>query len=228
MSWLARIEVNADIARSERLIDDYAWHKGLWQCFPGRPDADRDFLTRIDRLEGGFRAWVLARTEPVCPSWCPPDGYAAKEIAPSFLSYRRYAFDLRANPVKTLVQRGPHGETLYRENGKRKQGKRVPLVDPGELRAWLIRKGNSRCRDQETGRDIPGGFRIIEGKPLEISPMEENCFRKGKAAAYHGGVRFRGVLEVTDRARFIETYHAGVGSAKGFGYGLLLLAPVSL
>jgi CRISPR system Cascade subunit CasE len=82
--------------------------------------------------------------------------------------------------------------------------------------------------------DVPGGFRIVQGKPLEIRPMVESHFRKkdkktGKEhAAYHGGVQFRGTLEVIDQEPFIETYQAGIGSAKGFGFGLLLLAPINL
>jgi CRISPR system Cascade subunit CasE len=33
---------------------------------------------------------------------------------------------------------------------------------------------------------------------------------------------------VTDTERFAETYHSGIGSAKSFGFGLLLLAPINL
>ncbi len=228
MSWLARLEVDAETARAEGISDSYAWHKRLWECYPDTPDAKRDFLTRIDQLEGAFRLWILARRKPMRPLWCPPDGFALKEIAASFLSHRYYAFDLQANPVKTIVQRGPNGETLLRANGKRKNGKRVPLVKPDELRAWLIHKGKVRCRDKDTGLDVPGGFRIVEEKPLEISPMVENHFRKKGQSGYHGGVQFRGILEVTDPERFIETYHSGIGSAKSFGFGLLLLAPINL
>ena len=231
MSWLARLEVYAETARAAGISDSYTWHKRLWECYPGVPDQKRaeiGFLTRIDILEGAFRLWILAKKKPARPQWCPPDGFALKEIAASFLAHRYYAFDLRANPVKTLVQRGPNGETLFRSNGKRKHGKRVPLVKPEELRAWLIRKGEVRCRDEDTGLDVPGGFRIVEERPLEISPMVENHFRKKGQPAYHGGVQFRGTLEVTDPARFIESYQTGIGSAKGFGLGLLLLAPVTL
>ncbi len=228
MSWLARLEVHAETARAEGISDTYTWHKRLWECYPDAPDAERDFLTRIDELEGAFRIWIMARRKPVRPLWCPSDGFALKEIAASFLSHRFYAFDLRANPVKTIVQRGPNGETLLRANGKRKNGKRVPLVKPEELRAWLIRKGEVRCRDKDTGLDVPGGFRIIKEKPLEISPMMGNHFRKKEQSGYHGGVQFRGILEVTDPERFIETYHCGIGGAKSFGFGLLLLAPINL
>jgi len=252
MSWLARLEVDAQTIYSERISADiYTWHKMLWQCYPNAPTKTRvdiGFLTRIDQLEGAYRFWIVAKQKPMRPQWCPPEGFAVKEISPSFLSNRYYAFDLRANPVKTVVKRGTNGETLYQRdaNGeillrsdgkaKRKHGKRVPMVKPEELRAWLDRKGKVRCLDKDTGQDIPGGFRIIETKesPLEIRPMVESHFRKKdkknnkEYAAYHGGVQFRGILEVTDQESFLETYHEGVGSAKSFGFGLLLLAPVKL
>lgn len=229
MSWLARFEINAETARAAGTSDTYEWHKRVWECYPEVPDQKRaeiGFLTRIDLLEGAFRLWILSKQKPARPQWCPPESFALKEVAPSFLAHRYYAFDLRANPVKTLVQRGPNGETLFRSNGKRRHGKRVPLVKPEELRAWLIRKAEVRCRDGDTGLDVPGGFRIIEERPLEISPMAENHFFKKGHSAYHGGVQFRGILEVTDTARFIESYQTGIGSAKGFGFGLLLVAPV--
>jgi hypothetical protein len=41
------------------------------------------------------------------------------------------------------------------------------------------------------------------------------------------GTEFRDVLEVTGRGRFHETCRNGVGSAKAFGFGLLVLAPIS-
>ena len=209
MNWLARLEIEVEIARKEGIWDSYAWHKHLWKgCFPDAPHASRDFLTRIDQLEATFRLWVLGMRKPVRPPWCPPDCFALKEIAPSFLSHPYYAFDLRANPSKCLVQRDEQGK-------RKKNGKRVPLINPDELRAWIVRKGEA------------GGFRIVENRPLETGPMVKGHFHKKDHAACHGGVQFRGVLEVTDPKQFTETYYAGVGSAKGFGFGLLLLAPIN-
>jgi len=228
MNWLARIDVDAENARAERIFDSYAWHKKIWECFPDMPDAERKFLTRIDQLEGAFRVWVLSGSKPSCPAWCPDDGFALNEISSSFLSHRYYAFDVRANPVKALVQRDADRQPLVSANGKRKRGKRVPLVKPDELKAWLIRKGEVRCLDEDTRQEVPGGFRIVDERPLEISPMQESHFRKSGHSAYHGGVQFSGTLEVTNREQFIQTYQSGIGSAKGFGFGLLLLAPVNL
>ncbi|MBI5552154.1 MAG: type I-E CRISPR-associated protein Cas6/Cse3/CasE [Desulfobacterales bacterium] len=227
MNCLARFVVDAETIRDERIWDNYAWHQRIWQdCFPNEPDAQRDFLTRVDPIEGAYRVWILSQRPPIRPGWCPQSQFELKEIAPSFLAYRYYAFDLKANPVKTQVQRGPNGEALLRPDGKRKSGKRVPLIKQDELRAWLVHKAQARCKDKDTGQDVPGGFRILDDRPLEISPMQAIHFRKNNHTAYHGGVQFRGTLEVTDRVRFMETFQTGIGSAKSFGFGLLLLAPI--
>lgn len=223
MTWLARLEVDAEALQTNRISDDiYAWHKMLWECYPDIPDAKRDFLTRIDQLEGRFLFWILTERKPLRPQWCPADGFALKEVSPSFLDHRYYVFDVRANPVKTIELRDSNGNTLLRPDGKRKNGKRVPLCKPDELRAWLDRKAQA------------GGFRILEDKPLEISRMIECYFRKKDKktskshSAYHGGVQFRGTLEVFDHSKFKETYRKGIGKARAFGFGLLLLAPIDL
>lgn len=221
MMWLTRMHVQAQVARDEKITDSYAWHKRIWDCLPETPDAKRNFLSRVDQLEGAFRIWLLAQTRPVRPPWCMPEDFELKQIAPTFFNHRYYAFDLRANPTKKIVVRDAQGQ-------RRRQGKRIPLVKPVELRDWLVRKGEARCLDPATGQPVPGGFSILEDHPLEISPMQENIFRKQEHTGWHGGVQFRGVLEVTHKEHFVETYQNGLGSAKGFGFGLFLLAPISL
>ncbi|HEX2957670.1 MAG TPA: type I-E CRISPR-associated protein Cas6/Cse3/CasE [Chitinispirillaceae bacterium] len=220
MNWLTRMEIDADIAFSEGGVDNYSWHKKIWSCFPNMQDQTREFLSRIDVLDGSFFIWMLSPDMPVCPNWCPADKFYTKQIKPTFLNHRYYAFDIRVNPTKCLVTR---------IGGKRiGHGKCVPITDEVDLRNWLIRKGNVRCRDNNTNAEIPGGFRIVEDKPLEIRPMVEYHFSKKGHQGYHGGVQFRGTLEVTNREHFIETYKNGIGSAKGFGFGLLLISPIEL
>ena len=41
-------------------------------------------------------------------------------------------------------------------------------------------------------------------------------------------MRFDGLLGVTDPVQFLEALRAGIGSAKGFGFGLLSLAPAAV
>ncbi|SDP57777.1 type I-E CRISPR-associated protein Cas6/Cse3/CasE [Desulforhopalus singaporensis] len=228
MNWLAQIVVDAETAHIQRIRDSYSWHQKLWDCFPNDANTQRDFLTRIDLLDRQFCLWVLSRRQPQRPTWCPVESFACKAISDTFLAHSFYAFDIRVNAVKSIVQRDEDGQPLRNANGKRKRGKRVPLVNQDELAAWFCRKGEVRCRDGKTGADIPGGFRLVKDRPLEISSMKESYFNKKGCKAYHGGVQFRGTLEVTDQKYFAETYRMGIGSAKGFGFGLFLLAPIQL
>lgn len=214
LSWIVRIELDVDVVGRLRIHDSYDWHQRLWDCFSGMPDQRRNFLTRIDLMEGAVRAWMLSESKPACPAWCPSEAFFVKEVGPGFLSHKHYAFDLRANPTKALVQRDPDGAPKRKANGKRASGKRIPLVHHEDLRNWIDRKA------------VEAGFRISEAKPLEIGPMIEVHFRKKEDSGYHGGVQFRGVLEVTDPIKFAQAYSKGIGTAKAFGFGLLLLAPV--
>jgi CRISPR system Cascade subunit CasE len=229
MSWLTRFTVDKEDAFRMKAYDSYAFHRRLWECFPGLPEARRKelgFLTRIDEEERAYILWLLSKCEQVRPAWCDTRSFAVKEIAATYLSHRYYAFDLRANPVRTLPLRDEVCSPILRSNGRHSKGKRVPIVDMDELRAWLLRKAQVRSYDAD-GKEVPGGFRIVQDTPVEIHPMTEVHFRKNeREAAYHGGVRFRGVLEVTDRDSFVDTYHCGIGPAKCFGFGLLLLSPI--
>ncbi len=108
--------------------------------------------------------------------------------------------------MKRVVRDSASGE-------KKKNGRREPITDPAELRAWLERKAEA------------GGFRVIHPDALEITPpVRQPFFTKG-ASAHPAGVGFSGALEVTDPQKFRDTVRLGIGSAKGFGFGLLLLAP---
>jgi CRISPR system Cascade subunit CasE len=228
MTWLARLDVDIQRVYAERFVDSYAWHKCIWRdCFASDPDAKREFLTRLERGERSYRVWILSGREPKQPRWCTPQNFAVKPIGDAFLSHQYYAFDLIANPTKCLNPTTSDGQRILRNNSKRTKGKRVAIVRPEELRNWLVRKSQIRALDEKTGVEIPGGFRIVDGKSLDVSPMVENHFRKGEHAAYHGAVRFRGVLEVIDREQFAATYQKGIGSGKAFGFGLLLIAPVT-
>lgn len=228
MSWLLLIEMGVEEVACLKIRDSYGWHQKLWECFPDIPEEKRSFLTRIDVLDGSVRAWLLSERKPARPVWCSDNLFSLREVAPSFLSHRYYAFDLRANPTKAIVQRNSDGSPKFklnfddsykfREDGKPKRvsGKRIPIVQKEELRSWIDKKGSE------------AGFRIIEDSHFEIGPPIEYHFEKRDITGYHSGVQFRGILEVTDSVEFAQAYAKGIGSAKAFGFGLLLLAPVQL
>lgn len=205
MSWLARMELSRDALARCRFRDAYAWHQAVWDCFPGRPDADRDFLTRMDWLPQGCRVYLLCLSEPVRPTWCPAESWAVKVIAPSFLQHERYTFDLLANPTRKVAS--------FDAEGKRTpNGRRLPLMDEASRLVWMQAKASQH------------GFRL-EGE-TSVENAGVSVFRRQERTGTHAGVRFRGRLQVTDRERFIHAFHHGIGSAKAFGYGMLLLQPL--
>ena len=89
----------------------------------------------------------------------------------------------------------------------------ITLYKPEELLAWMQRKAEA------------GGF-ALESEPRVI-PKPRSYFHQSKTKmnGVHHAVEFQGVLRVTDAALFKATVHAGIGSAKAFGFGLLALAP---
>lgn len=208
MMWLARLYISEAEAWQRRLTDVYAWHKAVWHCFPGREDARRDFLTRLDRGAGRFRLFLLAATEPRRPDWCAAPNWDVKPVAPSFLDHDRYRFDLVANPARKIHAFGSDGE-------RKKNSRRVPLLAPEAQFAWLRRKGEA------------GGFAPLDEFPVGLSPAETHIFSKNSQRGQHVGVRFQGALRVTDRQAFRQSFVQGIGSARAFGFGLLMLSPLT-
>ncbi len=80
--------------------------------------------------------------------------------------------------------------------------------------AWISRKGDQ------------GGFTVDEDT-LRTIPRGREYFEKNGQRGLHSAVEFQGVLTVTDPAKFHETFTRGIGSAKAFGFGLLVIAPIS-
>ncbi len=213
MSWLARIVLPAESPLTAKAKDDYYWHQKLWLCYPSRPEHKRDFLTRLERKENHLLLWLKGEKKPVCPGWCPPECFSLKEIAPSFLSHRFYAFDLLANPTKTLLPRKSDGSIDRGNEGKRPRGKRLPLKNAHELKTWLNKKAAA------------SGFRLAAPERLEITPPLISEITKKEKSLSLTGTQFRGFLEVIDPSSFAAAYRHGIGTAKGLGFGLLLLAP---
>jgi CRISPR system Cascade subunit CasE len=215
MSWLTQITLDHATAARRRLRDTYDWHQATWQCFPGRPADSRDFLTRLDQSSEGFRLVVVSDQPAARPDWCPPEGWQSREIPPGYFGRSRYAFQLRANPTKKVIDPtkpkviGPDGRI-----NRNKNSRRVPLCQPGELAIWLERKADT------------GGF-TVDSDSLRIIPEGREHFNRGSQHGTHTSVEFRGTLRVTDTAIFHRTFERGLGSAKAFGFGLLVIAPLN-
>jgi CRISPR system Cascade subunit CasE len=205
MTHLTQIILDFATAARLRLRDSYDWHQAVWKAFPGRDGQRRDFLTRLDQRREGFRLLIVSPVEPVRPDWCTPEAWQSKPIPESYFGKTRYAFQLCANPTKKIASKADGTLT--------KNGRRVPLGKREELVEWIMRKGEQ------------GGFAVNESTLRTFSRGREYFVKSGRPGL-HSAVEFQGVLRVTDPARFHETFTRGIGSAKAFGFGLLVIAPI--
>lgn len=198
--------------------DCYAWHQRIWEAFPGRPAANRDFLTRLDDTGTALRLLILSVEMPTRPDWCPDNQWESRAVPENFFQHSAYRFSLVANPTIKQVVRLPDGQ-------RKNNGKRVPLIHredrmiqgksvPGQ-ETWLNRKAEQH------------GFQIHSDFPLQIHPRPTEAFIKRGVAGKHAACEFSGVLQVTRPADFLLAATHGIGSAKAFGFGLLCLSPIS-
>lgn len=203
---LSKIEIDHQTAYLAGLRDAYAWHQQIWKAFPGREDAKRDFLTRLDETDGGFRLLLQSFTPPVRPEWCPEPSWSTKSIPDSFFHHKGYRFSLLANPTKK-VRSNANGERL-------KNSRRVPLSSRKDLLEWLSRHAGA------------SGFQI---NPTEIQtrPKPRMRFIKRGAAGTLAATEFVGGLLVDDPINFRKAVSNGIGPAKAFGFGMLCLSPIS-
>jgi CRISPR system Cascade subunit CasE len=153
----------------------------------------------------------------------------SREYAPKLMVGERLRFDLRANPVVT-----------HARDGKKKrhdvvmQAKKVLLTERG-LTNWtqwqaddkplLYELVRSSCLQWLTTRARRSGFAIDEAS-LAVDGYSQH---RGK----HDQIRFStvdfsGELTVTDPGSLSKTLVAGVGHAKAFGCGLLLVRRVTV
>jgi CRISPR system Cascade subunit CasE len=210
MNWLAGITIDRDVAARLRLSDTYAWHQAAWQAFSSRDGQDRSFLSRLDLRDGVFQLLLLSATRPARPSWCAETDWRLIAVPSGFLEHSRYRFDLVANPTRKVAKLDPDGRPT-------KNGRRVALLRVEDQLGWLRRKA------------ADGGFRLMDVPPIDVDRAMTSPFsiRSRGEHGVHYGVRFRGLLEVENRLAFRETFYKGVGSAKAFGFGMLVLQPAA-
>lgn len=205
MTYLTQATIDHAIAAKRGFRDVYDWHQAVWKAFPGRDGQGRDFLTRLDEREEGFRLLIVSPEIPTRPDWCPGAAWQTKPIPVTYFSRRRYAFQLRANPTKKVTKLGADGNPT-------KNGQRVPLRTREEYVAWMQRKGEQ------------GGF-AVESDTLRTIQQGREYFQKKEMRGLHATVEFQGVLTVVDPVKFHDSFTRGIGSAKAFGFGLLVIAP---
>ena len=93
---------------------------------------------------------------------------------------------------------------------KKSDGKRLGIEDPQEQVNWLSQKGRQH------------GFRLLGAQVVRCDVSKTR--RPSGGVMVHLWAEFHGALEVTDAAEFQKCLESGVGSAKAFGFGMLMVS----
>ncbi len=188
-----------DVAKRE-LTNPYNQHQWIWENLPADPGATRDFLFRFDVLGNGrARILLLSERKPVNPQF-----WETTELAEQFLGHAVYRFQIRVNPTMRVA--------ISPADGSRKTGPRKAICDKEKCRTWFSRKF------ADLGCEVMG---------LELSPFRREEFSKNERRVTIVTVDATGIIRVKDPVVFRNGFDKGMGTAKGFGLGLLMLQPLS-
>jgi CRISPR system Cascade subunit CasE len=192
----------------------YNWHQQLWNLFPEessrrnkikkekeaigeRVEFPAYFLFRVEEIQPG-QGEILLVQSPVKPFDC---GTIKIVKGPNELTYMK----LTDNVIARFILTANPVKTKSADRN------RVPHIGEENLKNWLNGK-------------VKAFGRIVED--VLITPGHPIYFRKGNTAGKINPVTFEGKMEITDIAAFKKAGFSGIGPAKSFGCGLMLIKPV--
>ena len=152
----------------------------------------------------------------------------SKPYAPSLAVGDRLAFDLRANPVVT--SRNAAGKSARHDVVMQEMTR---LLTAQKLARWSEWQAPDRPPVPDLVRRTCGQWLQARCERLGIAVDEESLGIDGyeQHRGKNGELRFStvdfsGRLQVVDAAALRQALYGGVGHAKAFGCGLLLLRPI--
>lgn len=212
----------------------YAEHKWLWNFFPSHSDQSRDFIFRRHEIEQMPRFYVVSQRQPKAFSeaW----QVQSRAYEPLLQEGQRLTFQLRANPV--ISKKNVAGKTQRHDVVM--QAKKQLLAEHGfsEKAKWADWKDESNkpllyelvqkhCAEWLAGVAKRNGFEITPtddgASQLQIDAYGQNKADKRDHNIRFSAVDFSGELRVTDPELFKQALFNGIGHAKAFGCGLLLV-----
>lgn len=206
----------------------YASHQLLWQLFT---EQQRSFLFREEQSNGLYSQQgmpeylVLSQAVPVL------DGglfqVETKLFEPKLSEGDKLAFRLRANPTisskaaDSANKRGlRHDVMMHAKKCARAEGVTEPLVLKQRMEQaaldWLVK--------DERAAGLGVHFDV---RPAVMAYSQHKTSKKAQHPAIsYSSVDYEGVLTVTDPELLISQVAKGIGRAKAFGCGLMLLRRV--
>lgn len=223
------------------LRQPYEMHRTLCHAFPGLSEEEWRAARVLFRVDDDQERLILLVQAKIAPDW---EAFTAhlgekryligepkcKTWEPHFHEGQRLRFRLQANPTMT--------QSVGKDGGR---GARRGLYREAERLDWL-RAQSERCgfalslfeETLSASDSQPFVFRGREQRgelKLQLPVCELRDLNDGRRfplperAAQFSAARFDGELQVTNAAAFAQVIENGLGKAKGFGFGLLSVAP---
>lgn len=225
--YLSRVRIDLNGLARETLFDvmnaeAYTAHQLLWQLFPDHEGA-RPFIFRqeLEALEGSASPkglplfYVLSDSEPTAVTGL--FDVQSKPFAPDLKVGDTLAFRLRANPTMAVPTPGKRGQRVDVLMAAKKP------FPPGQRASQAcVDAMNFNAREWLENRSEAWGFRL----PVtpELGAYRQHVLHKGRGKPVQfSTVDYEGLLDVTDPVKLMYTMGQGIGRAKAFGGGLLML-----
>lgn len=198
-------------------LNGYHAHQLIWKLFADHPDRKRDFIYRHDSVDRWPSFYTVSSREPLDNTelW----DISTKKYTPKLQSGQRLSFTLRVNPIRTRRD----------ENGKQ-QRHDVVMEEKLKLKAdkndvdiaEIIQEQGCRWLEKHSAAY---GFNLSLNQVRVDGYLQHKLFKgKGAKPITFSTVDFNGILTVADPELFVDKcLFAGIGPAKGFGCGLMLV-----
>jgi len=192
--------------------DAYEAHRFVFAAY-----VDAKAARPLYRVEAGLGGIAVIAQSLVEPDWgramslvgARVTSEVKRLVRPKLDAGARFRFRLVANAVKTI------DDALGRKDGQNKpKSVRVPLIRDDKLRAWLDGQGGK------------SGFTVERATVEKREPIVTRSGREGKAIRL-ATTAFEGILVVADGDELWDAIGRGFGHGKGFGLGLLSVAPAA-
>jgi len=222
--YISKIQLRPEASDSPafwRMLEDlYQEHCQLWNLFADSQGRRRDFIYRREENRGSplFLA-VSARV--------PADARGIWQIEtkpyhPKLRSGQLLSFILRANPIRSrrddLGKQHRHDVVMEARTQVRKAGHSEKAV---LLKPEIVQREGF---DWLELRAAHHGFRVKQGDVLADGYRQHTFHkREGGRLVQISTIDFAGLLTVTDPDLFVAALYYGLGPAKSFGCGLMLV-----